>query len=41
MDPQPSYPYYTDLVITWDPIEFEVNRHLPKYEESNVSITYL
>ena len=32
---------YTDLVITWDPIEFEENRNLQKYEESNGSITYL
>ena len=32
---------YTDLVITWDPIEFEENRHLQKYEESDGSMTYL
>ena len=32
---------YTDLVITWDPIEFEENRNLQKYEESNGFITYL
>ena len=32
---------YTILVITWDPIEFEENRHLQKYEESDGSITYL
>ena len=32
---------YNDLVITWDPIEFEENRHLQKYEESDGSITYL
>ena len=28
-------------MITWDPIEFEENRHLQKYEESDGSITYL
>ena len=32
---------YTDLVITWDPIQFEENRHLQKYEESVGSIIYL
>ena len=32
---------YTHLVITWDPIEFEENRHLQEYEESDGSITYL
>ena len=32
---------YTNLVITWDPIEFEENRHLQKYEESDGSISYL
>ena len=32
---------YTDLEITWDPIQFEDNRHLQKYEESDASITYL
>ena len=31
---------YTDIV-TWDPIEFEEDRHLQKYEESDGSITYL
>ena len=32
---------YTNLVITWDPIEFDENRHLQKCEESDGSITYL
>ena len=32
---------YTDLVITWDPIQFEETRHLQKYDESDGSITYL
>ena len=32
---------YTDLVITWDPIQFEDNRHLQEYEETNGSIAYL
>ena len=32
---------YTNLVITWDPIEFEVNRNLQKYEDSNCNITHL
>ena len=32
---------YTNLVITLDPIEFEENRQLQKYEESDGSITYL
>ena len=32
---------YTNLVITLDPIEFEENRHLQKYEEPDGSITYL
>ena len=32
---------YTNLVITWDPIEFGENRNLQKYEDSNISITYL
>ena len=32
---------YTDLVITWDAREFEENRPLQKYEESEGSITYL
>ena len=32
---------YTDLVITWDPIQFENNRHLQEYEETNGSIAYL
>ena len=32
---------YTDLVITWDPIQFEDNRHLQKYEEPGGTITYL
>ena len=32
---------YTDLVVTWDPIQFEDNRHLQKYEESNGATTYL
>ena len=28
-------------MITWDPIQFEENRHLQKYEEPDGSITYL
>ena len=32
---------YTDLVITWDPIEFAENRNLPKYEDFNGNITHL
>ena len=32
---------YTNLVITWDPIEFGENRNLQKYEDSNGNITYL
>ena len=32
---------YTNLVITWDPIEFGENRNLQKYEESDCFITYL
>ena len=28
-------------MITWDPIQFEDNRHLQKYEEPDGSITYL
>ena len=32
---------YTDLVITWDPIEFAENRILQKYEDSNGNITHL
>ena len=32
---------YTDLVITWDPIQFEDSRHLQEYEETNGSIAYL
>ena len=32
---------YTDLVITWDPIEFAENRNLQKYEDSNGIITHL
>ena len=32
---------YTNLVITWDPIEFGENRNLQKYEDSNGNITHL
>ena len=32
---------YTDLVITWDHIQFEDNRHLQENEEPDGSITYL
>ena len=32
---------YTDLVITWNPIEFGENRNLQKYEDSSGSITHL
>ena len=31
---------YSDLVATWDPIQFEYNRHLQQYEESDGTITY-
>ena len=32
---------YTIFVITWDHIQFEDNRHLQVYEETNASIAYL
>ena len=32
---------FTDLVITWDPGQFEDSRHHRKYEEPDGSITYL
>ena len=32
---------YTNLVITWDPIEFAENRNHQKYEDSNGNITHL
>ena len=32
---------YSSLVITWDPTQFEDNRHLQEYEETNGSIAYL
>ena len=32
---------YTNLVITWDPVQFEDSRHHQKYEEPDGSITYL
>ena len=32
---------YTDIVITWDHIQLEDNRHLQENEETNGSITYL
>ena len=32
---------YTDLLITWDPLQLEDNRHLQRYEEPDGSSTYL
>ena len=32
---------YTKLALRWDPIQFEDNKHLRKYEETNGSISYL
>ena len=32
---------YTDLAITWDPVEFGENRNLQKYEDSDGKITHL
>ena len=31
----------TNLVIPWDPMQFEDNKHLREYEETNGSIAYL
>ena len=32
---------YTKFSLKWDPIQFEDNKHLQKYEETNESISYL
>ena len=32
---------YTKFAFKWDPIQFEDNNHLQKYEETNGSISYL
>ena len=32
---------YTDLVTTWDPVQFEASRHHQTYEELDGSIAYL
>ena len=32
---------YTKLAFKWDPIQFEDNKHLQKYKETNGSISYL
>ena len=32
---------YTKFAFKWDPIQFEDNKHLQKYEETNGSISYL
>ena len=32
---------YTNFALRWDPIQFEDNKHLQKYEETNGSISYL
>ena len=32
---------YTNLVTSWDPIQFEDCKHLPEYEETDGSISYL
>ena len=32
---------YTKFAFIWDPIQFEGNKHLQKYEETNGSISYL
>ena len=32
---------FTKIVSKWDPIQFEDNKHLQKYEETNGSISYL
>ena len=32
---------YTKFAFKWDPIQFEENKHLQKYEETNGSISYL
>ena len=41
MDPIQAIDDYTDLVITWDPVQFEDSRHHQKYEEFDGSIAYL
>ena len=32
---------YTKFAFKWDPIQFEDNKHLQKYEETNQSISYV
>ena len=32
---------YIKFGFNWDPIQFEYNKHLQKYEEANGSISYL
>ena len=32
---------YIKFALRWDPIQFEDNKHLQKYEETNGSISYL
>ena len=32
---------YTKFAFKWDPIQFEENKHVQKYEETNQSISYL
>ena len=32
---------YTKFAFKWDPTQFEDNKHLQKYEETNGSISYL
>ena len=32
---------YTKFAFKWDPLQFEDNKHLQKYEETNQSISYV
>ena len=41
MDNLPSNLSYTTFALKWDPIQFEDNKHLQKYEQTNGSISYL
>ena len=41
MDHLPSKFTYTKFALRWDPTQFEDNKHLEKYEETNESISYL
>ena len=36
-----AYLSYTKVAFKWDPIQFEDNKHLQKYEEANGSISCL